>query len=266
MRERSNRALELIREGKLDEAYSEAVAACGENPGDYHSWYALAHVHRWAERDVEALKAFERAATLAPQEGSVLLALAIAKQRLRDFAGAIEVLRRALDADSDYVPAYNTLGMTQKLMGDPESAAYNYDAGAKAIVRSWARTLRNMEGAQRLPNVRTRHDLWHEYATFGAMWLAARDGIGQVAFPTGALAEDDGRTQRFRGWYWQDSVGDTGEKWRLFLPNFFNAAAHHLHDDGTYPHLMANRSTVLEMLGRLDEARKHAEEAQDFMS
>lgn len=266
MSDRSNRAMELITRSELAGALAEARRACEETPTDSHAWYALGVALRWTEKDDESLSALERANALAPRQATVMLAIAIAKQRLGDYGGAVTVLRQLLEAEPDHVLAYNTLGMTQKLLGEPSKAAHNYDSGVRALIRGWLKRVENSEHNARLPHVRTRNDLWLEYAAYAATLVAARDDIADVAFPSGEMAIDDARTARFRGWYWEDSDGEGANKRRLFFPNFFNAVAQFLHDDGTYAHLMANRATVLAMLGDQESARRHADEADDFMS
>jgi tetratricopeptide (TPR) repeat protein len=73
------------------------------------------------------------------------LALAIARQLNAEYPAAIDALRLALEIDPDYANAYNTLAMTQKLMGAYEKALHNYDAGAKALARAIVRSLQTQK-------------------------------------------------------------------------------------------------------------------------
>ena len=50
----------------------------------------------------------------------------------------------------------------------------------------------------------------------------------------------------------------------MFLPNYFNTFQAALRDDATYSNLMGNRGTVLELLGRNEEASEHFDEAKEF--
>jgi hypothetical protein len=80
-------------------------------------------------------------------------------QRRAGFPAAIEAIKRALELDRDYVLGYNTLAMTQKLMGAYEKSAHNYEEGLKALARLTAKSLLNAEHSPRVPHRRSRGDL-----------------------------------------------------------------------------------------------------------
>jgi hypothetical protein len=162
-----------------------------------------------------------------------------------EYAWAGDAVRLALEIDPDYAAAYNTLAMTQKLMGANEKAEHNYDEGAKALARVIAKSLRNAEDSPRLPHWPSRTDLWTQYALVGAMYLAAHASAAHLAWPTGEMAERDARTVEFRGWYWQDRLDAEGKLTRLFLPNYFNTFCARLRADSLYANLIGNRSTML---------------------
>jgi hypothetical protein len=84
-------------------------------------------------------------------------------------------------------------------------------------------------------------------------------------WPTGEIAERDARTQEFRGWYWQDHLDAERKLTRLFLPNYFNTFCVRLRADSLYAKLVGNRSTVLRLMGNVEEADQHLQEAEDFM-
>jgi hypothetical protein len=170
-----------------------------------------------------------------------------------------------LGIDPDYATGYNTLAMTQKLMGDNEKAAHNYDEGANALARVIARSLKNTEGSVRLPIGCSRADLWTKYALVGAMHLAAHASVDRVAWPTGEMAERDERTREFRGWYWHDSIDAERKLTRLYLPNYFNTFCSLLRTDSLYSNLVGNRSTVLRLMGKVEESDQHLQEAEDFI-
>ena len=67
------------------------------------------------------------------------------------------------------------------------------------------------------------------------------------------------------GLYWIDTPNKQKETVRLFLPNYFNTFREQLKRDNTYSNLIGNRGTVLELLGRHDEARLHFDEADEFL-
>lgn len=83
--------------------------------------------------------------------------------------------------------------------------------------------------------------------------------------PTGEQAIDEERTEKHRGMYWTDELGDDGQLVRHYLPNYFNTFRESLRMDSTYSNLIGNRGTVLNLLGRHEEARLHTVEATEFL-
>jgi hypothetical protein len=79
------------------------------------------------------------------------------------------------------------------------------------------------------------------------------------------MAERDARTQEFRGWYWQDRLDAERKLVRLYLPNYFNTFCARLRADSLYANLVGNRSTVLRLMGNIEQADQHLKEAEDFM-
>jgi tetratricopeptide (TPR) repeat protein len=262
MSKESEEALMLMRSGRLDEASQLAGTAVQRYPGDWHGHYTVGLCLRYARNYAMACAALAHANELAPGQPPVLLALAIARQLSAEYPAAIDAIRRALEIDPDYALAYNTLAMTQKLMGAYEKSAHNYEEGLKALSRVIVRSLHNAEDSPRLPPWQIRTNLWSEYAVFGATYLAIDSSIERLAWPTGEMAERDARTREFRGWYWQDSAEP--KRTRLFLPNYFNTFCSKLRDDSRYANFIGNRSTVLRLMGNIEEADRHLQEAEDF--
>lgn len=264
MSKESEEALILMRSGRLDEASQLAASAVQRYPSDWHGHYSVGLCFRYAQNYAMACAALARASELAPGQPPVLLALAIAHQLNAEYPAAIDSIRQVLEIDPDYALGYNTLAMTQKLMGAYEKSAHNYEEGLKALSRVMARSLHNAEDSPRLSHWQSRTDLWSEYAVFGAIYLAAASSVECMAWPTGEMAERDARTQEFRGWYWQDSPSSESKRTRLFLPNYFNTFCSKLRDDSLYASLVGNRSTVLRLMGNVEEADRHLQEAEDF--
>jgi tetratricopeptide (TPR) repeat protein len=264
MSRQSEEVLALIASGRLDEA-GRLLLALEENSSDWHDHYAAGQYFRFTRDYSRACAALSRADELAPRQPPVLLALAIARQLNAEYTSAIDALRLALGIDPDYATGYNTLAMTQKLMGENEKAAHNYDEGAKALARVIARSLENAEGSIRLPIGCSRADLWTKYALVGAMHLAVNASVERVAWPTDEMAERDARTHEFRGWYWHDSIDAERKLTRLYLPNYFNTFCGLLRADSLYSNLVGNRSTVLRLMGKVEESDQHLREAEDFM-
>ena len=86
-----------------------------------------------------------------------------------------------------------------------------------------------------------------------------------MAWPTGEQALEEERTEKHGGLYWIDVANDKKETVRLFLPNYFNTFRESLRKDSAYANLTGNRGTVLELLGRHEEARQHFDEATEFL-
>ena len=115
-----------------------------------------------------------------------------------------------------------------------------------------------------MPHWDSRNSLWTEHALFGAMYLIADSSVERLAWPAGETAERDARTQEFRGWYWKDQLDAEQKMTRLMYPNYFNTFCDRLKADSLYATIVGNRSTVLRLMGNIEEADKHVQEAEDF--
>ena len=193
------------------------------------------------------------------------MALGIALQLASRFDDAIEALKRALELDPDLAPAYNSLALTQKKVGQLEKALHNYDAGVHALVRGIVKEMFNSRESAIFKHCDTEGTLWVLYACQGAVWLTARSGgISGVVFPSDEMAMTEEQTERSEGLYWRDIHKEKEGTVRLFLPNYFNTVREALRRDIAYANLVGNRGTVLGLLGRHDEARQHEDEAREF--
>lgn len=263
--ELSNEAVRILADkGDPTEALRLAQRACVSDPGNFHAWYARGLASRAMGDFGSAESSLIEADARRPDQGTVLLALAIAQQLQGKYPQSIETLRRLLTAHPACVLGYNTLGMTQKLMGEPAKAAQNYAEGILILVREWVKTIENSATAERHDHFFTRHHLYVGYVTDGLLFKTALAGSAARAFVSGEAAEADADTRCFAGWYWRDQVDGTGNATRLWYPNAFNACAAYLKSDGRYASLTGNRATVLRMLGNAAEAQKHVEEFEDF--
>ena len=250
--------------GQFDKAGRLAFDAVSRDSSDWHAHYALGQFFRFTHDYGQACISLTRAIDLSPRNPSLLLSLGIARQLDKDFPGAINALRLALEIDPNFVLAFNSLAMTQKSIGDYEKAVHNYDAGLKALARQIVQSLNNSENARRFPPKATRHNLWTEYAMYGAIYLVSDTSISGISWPTGDLANRDAETLEFRGWYWSDSKDSKGETARMYLPNYFNTFVARLLGDSSYANLIGNRGTVLHLVGQPEEALRHMDEAEDF--
>jgi len=258
-------AIVLMENHQFQDALPLLLRAVNQNPSDWNIWYMAGQCYRFLNNIDGAITFLSHAVELGADHPSAFLALGIAYQLRNRWAEAIEAFRRAIDIDPDYELAYNSLALTQKKAGDLAKALYNYDAGAKALARRIVKSMVNDPNNPIFKYRDTTGSLWIEYATYAAIYLACNAyGISSVAFPTGEMAIEEGRTERHAGLYWIDIQNKKGGTERLYLPNYFNTFREALRKDVAYSTLIGNRGTVLEILGRYDEARPHFNEALEF--
>ena len=259
-----DKAIQLVQEGKFNEALVLFRSVIEEDPTDWNAVYLAGQCCRYMGNYDKAIDYLRRATELNSIEKSVWLALAIAYQLNENWDNAIKAIKRAFEIDPDYVPAFNTLAMTQKRMGQLEKADHNYDAGAKALARCIVKDMSNSSDSLIIPIRSSRNDLWLEYALYVALLAAIEDHIESIATPNSEMAMAEERTQKHKGLFWIDQEGQDGKTFRLFLPNYFNTFQTTLRSDRTYSELMGNRGLVLEMLGQQKDADKHFQEPEDF--
>lgn len=260
-----DRAFALMQGQRYEEAIHLLRLSLAQEPAAWNTWYLAGQCCRFLNDVDGAIACHLRAAELRPDEAPVFLALGIAFQLGTRWDDAVNAFRRAIEIDSDYELAYNSLALTQKKRGDFEKALHNYDAGAKALARRIVKSMKNERSSLVLKHRDTMGTLWVEYASYGALHLSATaEGIGSIAFPTGEQAMEEERSGAHAGLYWTDMENSKSETVRLFLPNYFNTFRESLRRESAYSNLIGNRGTVLELLGRHDDARRHIEEAAEF--
>lgn len=257
-----DKAIKRMQVQRFGEALPLLRRAIEADPSQWHAWYMAGQCCRFLNDIDGAIAHLGRAAELKRDEAPVFLALGIAHQLRSRWADAVESFRQALTIDPDYELAYNSLALTQKKAGELDTALHNYDAGAKALARRLAQALENSRNSPILKHRDTAGTLWLEYAMYAGLYLASKaNGISGIAWPTGEQAMEEERTEKNAGLFWVDLPNNKGETTRLFLPNYFNTFRESLWHDGAYANLIGNRGTVLELLGRHDEARQHFDEA-----
>lgn len=259
------KAIQLVQEGKYDEALVCLRAVIEADPSDWNSVYLAGQCCRFLNDLDSAISYLRKAASINPNEGPIFLALGIACQLKGNWDAAIDALNKALQIDPDYVLAFNSLALTQKRRGELEKADHLYNAGAIALARGIVKGMTNVFDNQIFPHRNSRNDLWTEYAMHGAAFLAVNeDSLESISWPTVKMAEEEERTHKHGGLLWEDRTESNGELVRQFLPNYFVTFQFALRVDRSYSELMGNRGLVLEMLGKQEEAQKHFEEAEDF--
>ena len=262
----NDRAIELMKAGRFAEAIPLFRKAMEQDPSHWGYWYMAGQCYRLLNDLENAVTYLKKAVALKSDEPSVLLALGIALQLTNRLNEAVDAFRKAIEVDPDYELAYNSLALTQKKQGKLELALHNYDAGVKALARRIAKSMRNDRSSRIFKHRNIEPQLWGEYCIFGAMYLCAiSENIEGIAWPTGEQAMEEESNERHGGLYWVDRFNSEDKLTRLFLPNFFNTFSETLSRDRAYADLIGNRGTVLEQLGRHDEANQHFEEAEYFL-
>jgi len=261
-----SRAIDFIKAQRFGDALPLLKQGIQIDPSNWNNLYMAGQCCRFLNDLPGAVSYLQRAAAIKSDEPSVLLALGIVLQLKGEFHDAVNAFRRAIKVDPDYELAYNSLAFTQKKMGELEKALHNYHAGVKALARKIVRPMQNSRASRIIKHRTTRHNLWVEHAMHAAIYLCSpHKSIERVAWPTGEQASEEERTERHAGLYWVDRVDVDGKKVRLFLPNYFNTFRETLRLDQSYCNLIGNRGTVLELLGRYEEAKEHFEEAEEFV-
>lgn len=263
----NDQALCLIQGKHFAEALHVLEHSLTLTPDNGETWH-LAGQCRRALNDLDgAIACHARAAELLVDSSSVFLALGIALQLRDQWEEAIRAFARAIEIDPDFELAYNSLALTQKKCGELDKSLHNYDAGAKALARRISKSMRNERTNPILPHPDAVGTLWVEHAGYAALYLACdAEGIDGIAFPTAELVAQEARTHAHEGLYWTDQNQDGGKRIRLYLPNYFSAFHDALRRDTRYSTLIGNRGTVLELLGRSEEAQQHMDEADQFAS
>lgn len=258
-------AMKLMSSNRFNEALSIFSGLIQKDRGDWSLFYMAGQCARFGGDLGQAVKLLQNARNLASEEPDVHQALGIALQQTGHLNDAEQCFVKVIELDPEKELAFNSLAMTQKLLGKLEYALHNYDAGIKVHARKLARSMSNCVDNPILADPTVQGELWVEYCIYSAMYLASsQDHIKGVAWPTGEMAEREGRTHENQGYYWKDVRNRDNQFMRLFLPNFFNTFCAALIEGRTYSIMIGNRGTILQMLGRVDEAEAHFDEAEEF--
>ena len=259
-------AIALMRTGNYQEALEGFNALIAEEPRDWSLFYMAGQCARFSNDTQSATAYLLRAAELEHSEPQVFLALGIAQQLQGQLFESQESFRKALELDSDMDSAYNSLAITQKKMGKLDLALHNQEEGLKALSRSIAKRMRNIEEKKIFPHPNVQGARWLEYAMNAATYLCAIEpDISKLAWPTGDQALAEIESQSHRGFYWRDTTDTEGAKTRLFLPNFFNTFFSILRNETAYSTMLGNLGSVLELQGNKTEAQLCYEEAEEFL-
>ena len=257
----------LIETGRFEEALGFLDPELENDRDDWYLNYLAGLCNRFLGNIHAAVTHLKRAdRNRGMDDPTLLLALAIAYQKQGRYEAVIDVLRRSLEADPSHVPTVNTLAMTQKLAGEPGKASVNYDNALKLIAWEVVRDMVNRRDSKIYKHEPWEeiHSAWIEYAMYAAMRLGARDNVDSIAWPSGDAAIREEGTEEHGGLYWTDQKGEDGKSVRLFWPNYFTTFREKMTGNRMYVDLIGNRSTVLRMLGEIEQADRLLAEAQFF--
>ena len=227
------------------------------------SCFFLGQSYRWLERFPDAIRHLELADRLNPHSPHILHALGCARQLNGDLERAKLNFAQALDVDSDSVLTYNSLAITQRMLGEYEKAVYNYDAGLKALARRIMMRMSDSPANPLVPPRETASYLWAGYASYAAIWSAAKANLAGVAVPSSELAQAESAHHANGGRHYVDCDSPKGIV-RQLLPNFFEAFREALIMEELYPLLLENRGRAFAELGDTEQSHMHFSEAEEF--
>jgi tetratricopeptide (TPR) repeat protein len=259
------RAEILAEAGQFQDALMLLGDEIARNPEDWYPRYAAGQCEQLIGNQAKALDHLIEAVRLNDETYPQLLnALAIAHQSQGQYPEALNALRAALEADPGHIPSMNTLAYTQKLRGEPEKSAANYDIVLRTLAHHMALEMSNSEDnpIYKFQQWESTHRAWTMYAMQAAMFLATRDGIDNVTWPPGKSAAREEETEEHKGLLWKDTIDKEGKSLRLHFPNFFTTFRESIISNPFYTELIGDRSDVLRLLGQTEEADKLQAEAQ----
>lgn len=264
MQDISNQALDMISNGKLEQALEVAHRAVKENPNNCHAHYALGQCFRLSGEFEKSVTALMRACELNANNAPYHQALAVALQKLGALDDSVAASFRAHEIDPWIVEVYNTLAVTRQLMGNYEFALGNYESALEALSHNIFQRFENIsENREYRHPPATRQNLWVELATECATGAALNDGLDGVAMPNSEIAESFAQTGDTKGLYWQDFANE-GITTRLLLPNFFHTFAAEFFLGGIYTIIRRNISYVYDLIGDFERSNENLIEAEDF--
>jgi len=149
MRPNLQRALEIYGDAMQTQAqivellsareYHQAFEILSEQlrlaPDDWYANYLAGICFRFVGSFDHAVAHLTAAAKARPAEPSVLLALGIAYQLGGQLEQSVSVLKRAIQADDNFIEAYNSLGLTYRKLNRPRDALEWYERGTDRLMK-----------------------------------------------------------------------------------------------------------------------------------
>lgn len=91
-------------------------------------------------------------------------------------------------------------------MGRLDCALHNYGGAVKALARRIVKNMENSRLNRIFKTKASRHNLWIEYAFYGAMYHCAVDGIDSMVWGSAEFIDEEERTEHHAGLYWVDHM------------------------------------------------------------
>ena len=128
------------REGKYAEAIAQFDQATEIDPSLAYVWHDRGVCYRELGQDTEALRNFDQAATLAPDDeeflfsrAEMLKTIGILRQRRDLIESAVQVLNRIVEMNPDQAEAWNSLGICSKELGKEKLSRQYYEKSQELI-------------------------------------------------------------------------------------------------------------------------------------
>lgn len=259
-------AIDLMKSGNYQAALASFKALLVKDARDWTLLYMAGQCARFTNDIPLAVTYLKRATQLNQTEPQLFLALGIVHQLSSQLRESEAALRKVLELDADMESAYNSLGITQKKLGELDLALHNLEEGLKALSRRIARPMKNQRESGIFPHPSVLGTRWTQVAIYGATYLCALEAdISRLAWPTGEQAIQEARTKTHAGLFWKDSIDASGTKTRLFLPNFFNTFCVRLREEQVYRNILGNLGSVLDLMDKSSEAKACFSEADEFL-
>lgn len=238
-----------------------------QDQSDWNAWYLVGQCYRFLGDYPTAISNLEQALKLRHNESSIYHALGVAYQLNGNYSASLDALAKGKELDPENEVFFISYAMTRKAQGEYDKALGNYQSAFKVLASRIAKAMRNETSNPINPRPNSPFRLWMNCAFEGGVYLGvwARNLKG-IEFAEGGLDEEQFYASHYEGQLWFDHKDSAGDLFRMYLPNFLNTFFVLLSKDNAYFNLIGNMSTVLELLGRHEEAQEHYQEAQYFMS
>lgn len=113
----ANNVIELMQQGRIEEAQALCERACRENPGDPQTWFMLAGIHAQCGRLPAVVDCCRKVLELQPSTPAALYNLGVALQNLGRNSEAVDAYQRLLALQPDMPAAYANLSLALRATG-----------------------------------------------------------------------------------------------------------------------------------------------------